>query len=88
MCRGCHVHLKIQILHVKVPKVFLPLQLPVRSLITKDLGNEWNQLNKIKCQKKSISCPTEEDATGKTELPLWEFVVLCVSDTGASSQFY
>lgn len=87
VCRGCHVHLKILILHVKVHKVFLPLQLPVRSLIMKELGNEWNQMNKIKC-KKSDSCPVQDDATGKTGLSVWGFVVPCVLDTGANSQFY
>lgn len=87
MCRDCHVHLKILILHVKVHELFLPLQLPDRSLIMKELGNEWNQLNKIKC-KKSASCPAEDDATGKTGLPLWEFVLPCASDIGATSQFY
>lgn len=87
MCRACHVHLEILIVHVEVHKVFLPLQLPVRSLITKEIGNEWNQLNKIKCRK-SASCPAEEDATSKTGLPLCEFVVPYVSDTGATSQFH
>ena len=76
MCRGCQVHLKILILHVKMHKVFLPLQLPVRSLIMKELGNKWNE---------EASCPAEEDAASKTGLPLWEFVVPCASDTGAYS---
>lgn len=51
----------------------------------KVLGNEWNQLNKIKYKK---SCPEEEDAMGKTRLPLLKFVVSCVSDTGATSEVY
>lgn len=44
-------------------------------------------MNKIKF-KKSSPCPVEYVATGQIGLPLWEVTVPCVSDAGATSQFY